>query len=30
VDATIENGILKIEVPKQKPTSTEETHIKIK
>lgn len=30
VDATVENGILKIEVPKQKPTSVEETKIKIK
>ena len=30
VDATIEDGILKIELPKQKPTSTEETNIKIK
>jgi HSP20 family protein len=30
VDATVENGILKIEIPKQKPTSTEETRIKIK
>ena len=30
VDATVENGILKIQIPKQKPTSTEETHIKIK
>lgn len=30
VEATVENGILKIELPKQKPTSTEETHIKIK
>lgn len=30
VDATVENGILKIEIPKQKPTSIEETHIKIK
>ena len=30
VDATVENGILKIEVPKQKPTSIEETKIKIK
>jgi HSP20 family protein len=29
VDATVENGILKIEVPKQKPTSIEETKIKI-
>jgi len=30
VDASVENGILKIEVPKQKPTSTEETQIKIR
>jgi HSP20 family protein len=30
VDATVENGILKIELPKQKPTSTEETQIKIR
>ena len=30
VDATVENGILKIEIPKQKPTSVEETQIKIK
>ena len=30
VDATVENGILKIEIPKQKPTSIEETQIKIK
>jgi HSP20 family protein len=30
VDATVENGILKIEVPKLKPTSTEETQIKIR
>ncbi len=30
VDAIVDNGILKIELPKQKPTSTEETHIKIK
>ncbi|HET7642591.1 MAG TPA: Hsp20/alpha crystallin family protein [Nitrososphaeraceae archaeon] len=30
VDATVENGILKIEVPKQKPTSIEETKIKIR
>ena len=30
VDATVENGILEIEVPKQKPTSIEETKIKIK
>lgn len=30
VDASVENGILKIEVPKQKPTSIEETSIKIK
>ena len=30
VDATVENGILKIEVPKQKPTYTEETQIKIR
>jgi HSP20 family protein len=30
VDATVENGILKIEVPKQKPKSIEETKIKIK
>jgi HSP20 family protein len=30
VDATVENGILKIELPKQKPSSTGETHIKIK
>lgn len=30
VDATVENGILKIEVPKQKPKSIEETNIKIK
>lgn len=30
VDATVENGILKIEVPKQKPTSIAETSIKIK
>lgn len=30
VDATIENGILKLEVPKQKPKSIEETNIKIK
>ncbi|MDX1373832.1 MAG: Hsp20/alpha crystallin family protein, partial [Nitrososphaeraceae archaeon] len=30
VDATVENGILKIEIPKQKPTSVEETKIKIK
>ena len=30
VDATVENGILKIELPKQKPTSTEETYVKIK
>ena len=30
VDATVENGILKIVIPKQKPTSTEETQIKIK
>jgi HSP20 family protein len=30
VDATVENGILKIEVSKQKPTSIEETKIKIR
>lgn len=30
VDATVEDGILKIELPKQKPTSTEETQIKIR
>lgn len=30
VDAILENGILKVELPKQKPTSAEETHIKIK
>ena len=30
VDATVEDGILKIEIPKQKPTSIEETQIKIK
>lgn len=30
IDATVENGILKIEVPKQKPTSIEETSIKIR
>ena len=30
IDATVENGILKIEVPKQKPTSMEETSIKIR
>lgn len=30
VDATVENGILKIEVPKQRPKSIEETKIKIK
>jgi HSP20 family protein len=30
VDATIENGILKIEVPKQRPKSIEETEIKIR
>ena len=30
IDATEENGILKIEVPKQKPTSIEETKIKIR
>jgi HSP20 family protein len=30
VDATVENGILKIEVPKQKPKSIEETKINIK
>ncbi|NOJ32323.1 MAG: hypothetical protein DA329_09325 [Candidatus Nitrosocosmicus sp.] len=30
IDATVENGILKIEVPKQKPTSIEETTVKIK
>jgi HSP20 family protein len=30
IDATVENGILKIEIPKQKPTSIEETKIKIK
>ena len=30
VDATVENGILKIELPKQKPKSIEETNIKIK
>lgn len=30
VDATVENGILKIELPKQKPTSTEETQIRIR
>jgi HSP20 family protein len=30
VGATVENGILKIEIPKQKPTSIEETQIKIK
>jgi len=30
IDATVENGILKIEVPKQKPTSIEETKIKIR
>ena len=30
VAATVENGILKIEIPKQKPTSIEETQIKIK
>jgi HSP20 family protein len=30
VDATVENGILKIEVPKQKPKSIEETKIKIR
>ena len=30
VEATVEDGILKIELPKQKPTSTEETYINIK
>ena len=30
VDAIVENGILKIEIPKQKPTSIEETKIKIR
>jgi HSP20 family protein len=30
IDATVENGILKIGVPKQKPTSIEETKIKIR
>lgn len=30
VDAIVENGILKIEVPKQRPKSIEETKIKIK
>ena len=30
IGATVENGILKIEIPKQKPTSIEETQIKIK
>lgn len=30
VDATVENGILKIEISKQKPKSIEETKIKIK
>jgi HSP20 family protein len=30
VDATVDNGILKIELPKQKPKSIEETSIKIK
>lgn len=30
VDATVEDGILKIELPKQKPISTEETQIKIR
>lgn len=30
IRATVENGILKIEIPKQKPTSIEETQIKIK
>jgi HSP20 family protein len=30
VDATVENGILRIELPKQKPKSIEETSIKIK
>ena len=30
VDASVENGILTIEVPKQKPTSIEETQIKIR
>ena len=30
VDATVESGILKIEVPKQRPKSIEETKIKIK
>ena len=30
VDATVENGILKIEVPKQRPKSIEETKIKIR
>jgi HSP20 family protein len=30
IDATVENGILKIDLPKQKPKSVEETKIKIK
>ena len=30
IAATVENGILKIEIPKQKPTSIKETQIKIK
>ena len=30
VDASVENGILKIEVPKQRPKCIEETKIKIK
>jgi HSP20 family protein len=30
VDATVENGILRIELPKQRPKSIEETSIKIK
>ena len=30
IGATVENGVLKIEIPKQKPTSIEETQIKIK
>jgi HSP20 family protein len=30
IEASLENGILRIELPKQKPTSVEETQIKIK
>jgi HSP20 family protein len=30
IEATLENGILNIELPKQKPTNVEETQIKIK